>query len=107
MTKKDIEKINVYLENEEEGYVTLYSEISKLEIGKSSIAKILLETFESELGSLEYERIRIDSNDFEKIISSLKNNSLAIAINDLIKELELFLNYKVEDKASFVFEFIF
>ena len=66
MTKKDIEKINVYLENEEEGYV--YSEISKLEIGKSSIAKILLETFESELGSLEYGRIRIDSNDFEKII---------------------------------------
>ena len=107
----EIEKINVIKEkfNGNEGV-----SIGYLEIGTSSIAKILLKTFEKEIGSVKYGRIsKIYPNDFKEVIEglkeNLKGNPLNIAISYLIQDLEYLLNSHdetIEGREYYTFEFI-
>ena len=108
-----IEKINVLKLQGNPDDVLDY--VAYLEIGTSSIAKYLLEAFESEFGTLKYGRIMIDSNDFEKLISGLKNKKEPISsipienmpIYDLIRNLEYLFNYQVKGNVVYELEFIF
>lgn len=104
-----IEKVNVFKMNEVDE--NSYSTICYLEIGESSLAKILLYAVEEvlKIDCMELKRrimIRISSKDFEKVISSLKTKPLAVENYELIFQLELLLNYAVEGNVHYKFKFL-
>lgn len=96
--------------------------VDNLEVKKPELIKMLIKTIESELSVLMYQYynngtdecidLEIKPNDFRKIVLSLKNNPVVIAIDDtdlnlLIGKLGLLLINEFEEFEKYVENYLF